>query len=265
MAQGRAANNSTHHRATTKHTQHRAHSAGEHRKTQRRRAQGPRATGSARGHGATSSGTKRAQHSTQQHNTGRHNAQQRGAAPHPGTHSTTRHTALSGRNENRETQRGGGGSNHAGAANSQAESTKEGQAHGEPRSGRPTKQTTQVPRPRAPGAGNQRKPETTGAHRGRRRRRKKKEKRKTKKHQGTKQERRKPRDTKGEGRGGATTKEQPTAKRETQTRRERTESQAAGDREKQPTWTGNRGEREGGNPSPEGAKQSKRKSGQRKR
>ena len=130
--------------------------------------------------------------------------------------------------------------------------TKQGQAHGEPRSGRPTKQTTQAPRPRAPGAGNQRKPETTRAHRGRTRRRRKK------KHQGTKQERRKPRDTKGEGGGGATTKEQPTAKRETQTRCERTESQAAGGREKQPTWNGNSSEREGGNPSPEGAKQSRK-------
>ena len=77
-------------------------------------------------------------------------------------------------------------------------------------------------------------------------------------HQGTKQERRKPRDTKGEGGGRATTKEQPTAKRDTQTRRERTESQAAGGREKQPTGNGNSSERERGNPSPEGAKQSRK-------
>ena len=78
--------------------------------------------------------------------------------------------------------------------------------------GSQNKQPT-APRPRAPGVGNQRKPETTEAH----------------------NERKKKRAARGsdEGRetrkgGAATSREQPTAGWETQTRRESTESREAG-------------------------------------
>ena len=58
--------------------------------------------------------------------------------------------AQSGSEKNNDTQkRGGGGSNHQRAANGEAGNTKEGRAHEEPRSGRPTKKQHTAPRPRA--------------------------------------------------------------------------------------------------------------------
>ena len=161
------------------------------------------------------------QQSSQQHNTERHNGPQRGAAPHPGTNSTPQHTAHS-TERRRPTPRdtkaggGGGGSSHQGAANSQAGSTKEATAHREPRSGRPTKQTTHS----AEAQGTRfRKPEKARDNGRTQRRRKKKgggdraAATKTAGHRGG---------------GAATTREQPTARRETQTRGERTESREAG-------------------------------------
>ena len=61
-------------------------------------------------------------------------------------------------------RRGGGGSNHRGAATGKAGNTKEARARGEPGRGGPTKNKQHTaPRPRAPGAGDQRQPETAGA------------------------------------------------------------------------------------------------------
>ena len=79
------------------------------------------------------------------------------------------------------------------------------------------------------------------------------------------------RDTKGEGGGGGeTTKEQPTAKRETQTRRERTKSRAAGGREKQTKHSAKatrngKGSERGATPAWRGPSKAERHSSQRKR
>ena len=58
---------------------------------------------------------------------------------------------------------GGGGTRHQGAANGQAGRKKKARAHGEPRGGRKRKTQSTAPRPKAPGARNWRKRETTGA------------------------------------------------------------------------------------------------------
>ena len=88
--------------------------------------------------------------------------------------------------------------------------------------GQHNKQHT-APRPRAPRAGNQRRPLTTGAQK----KTKTKEKSKRKKTR-TGRQQRKPRDTRGGEGGTATGREQPTARRETQIRRKRTASREAG-------------------------------------
>ena len=91
-AQGTAANNSKHQHTRAKNTQHRAHSAEKHDKTQCFKAQDPRVTGSAQGHDGASSGTKQSetkQHSAQQHTARRNTAPQRGVPQHPGTQHST--------------------------------------------------------------------------------------------------------------------------------------------------------------------------------
>ena len=123
------------------------------------------------------------QHSTQQHNTGRHSAQQRGAAPHPGTHSTAQHTAHSTerqRGKPRDTEGGGG-------AATTGEQPTEARPHGESRSGRPTNQTTHNSEAQSTrGCEPEKARDNGGAQRRKKKRR-------------TERQRRKPRDTKGAG------------------------------------------------------------------
>ena len=240
---------STHHRATTKHTQHRAHSAGEHRKTQRRktqrrRAQGPRATGSARGQGATSSGTKRAQQSTRQHNAAQHRTQGRTAQ-----HGTQHRAAGT------KTARHKGGGGGAATTREQPKGRRKARKRDKRTESREAEgqQNKQRKRrgPGHPGAGNQRKPETTGAHGERRRGRKKKKKKTARPQAGAT----KPARHKGGGGAGV---QPPKSSQRPSERAKRGASKAAGGREKQPTRNGNSSRREKGRPSPEGAKQSRK-------
>ena len=86
----------------------------------------------------------------------------------------TRHGAAATRTARHKRGGGGVGSNHQGAANGQAGDTEAARAHREPRSGRPTKKHHTPPRPRAPGAGNQRKQRTKRARRKQQREKEKK-------------------------------------------------------------------------------------------
>ena len=120
-------------------------------------------------------------------------------------------------------KRGGeGGSNHLGAAHGQAANTKEARAHSEPRSGRPTKRTTHsVKSLGTPGRKPEKARDSGGRDNGDKQR-----KRKQTEHRAAATKTAK---EKGEGGGGAaTTREQPGARRDTQTRRDRTESREAG-------------------------------------
>ena len=86
---------------------------------------------------------------------------------------STRHTAPSGSDENRETKRGGAATDGEQPPARRKARKRDKRTESREAEDQQSKQRT-APRPRAPGAGNQRKPETTGAHRGRRERRKKK-------------------------------------------------------------------------------------------
>ena len=110
--------------------------------------------------------------------------------------------------------KGGGGKHHE-AANGQAGNTKEARAHGEPRSGRPTKQThsakAQGTRGREP-----EKARDNGGAKGKKKAEHKAAARKTAAHE------------RGGGGGAATTEEQLTAREKPQKRGERTASRGAG-------------------------------------
>ena len=259
-AQSRAANNSAHHHTTTKHTQHRAHSAEEHRKTQRRRAQGPRATGSATGHGTTGSGTKRAQQSNTAHNsttpggTTRSSAAQHCTQGHTAQHST-RHTAPSGSDENRETQRGGGGGGQQPPGSSQRPGGKHERGESARRAEKREANKANNAQRRGPGHPG---PETREIQRQRGYTTQENKKKQKKKERSTEPQRRKTGDTKGGG-GAATTSKKPTARRDTEKRGE--SARRAGQRKAHKT---NETQRQGpGRPGPE-TRESRRQRGRRK-
>ena len=201
----------THSREHTARGNTAKHSAAKHRAPGRQAAP----------QGATqqAAAPQRAQQNSTAHNsttpdgTTRRSAVQHRTQGHTAQHST-RQTAPSGGDKNCETRKGGGGAAATREQPTARRKTQKGRERGEA-GGQQRKQRT-APRPTVPGAGNQRKPETTGAHNERERNKYKTE------HQAaaTKTARHKV--------GAATTREQPTARRETQTRQEGMESRAAG-------------------------------------
>ena len=205
-----------------------------------------------------------AQDSTTAEDTTRSSAAQHRTQGRTAQHSTPQRRAAATKTA-RQKGGAGGGSNRRGATTSQAESTQEGQAHGEPRGGRPTKQTTHS-------AGAQgtrgRKPEKAGDNGGAQG---KKGRKKKKHHQGTKQERQKPRDTKREG-GGVTrpkSSQRPSGrhKRGASTRRAGQREAEKNNQSTAPRQRGTAraaGER-GATPARRGPSKAERQSGQRKK
>ena len=161
-------------------------------------------TGSTRGHNTTSSGTNRAQQKNTAHNSKTPgDATRSSAAQHRNQGQTaqlnTRHTAPGGSDENGETQKEGGGAATTGEQpTARREARKRRERTGSREVGGQQSKQRAALRPKAPGAGNQRKPERTGAH-------------------NAKNKKRTDHQAAGEG-GAATTREQPTARRDTEKR-----------------------------------------------
>ena len=118
---------------------------------------------------------------------------------------------------------------------------------------RPKKKKHTAPRPRAPGAGNQRKPETTGAHNEREKKTKKKQKKPSNERQ-----RRKSRDT--EGGGG----QQPAGSIQRPGGKHKTGESARGAEKREANKTNNTQRQGRGHPGSE-TRESKRQSGRTKR